>query len=82
MGKTYLGEKREVLVRVELPDPHADKTVKALVTLKGWSAHIVEEMEKIEQKPLATLIRELVEEGIRARIAKFGLEGAAEEGDE
>lgn len=78
MSKKNLGEKKEVLLRVELPDPHAHKTVKGFVTLQGWSAHIVEELEEVQQKPRAAVLRELIEDGLRARMVD--LETDAEPG--
>lgn len=74
MTKKNLGEKKEVLLRVELPDPHAHKTIKALVTLQGWSAHIVEELEEVQQRPRATILRELVEDGLRTRMVDLDTE--------
>lgn len=67
MSKDYLGEPKELLLRVQVPGPHAEKSIRALVTLTGWMAHVVEELESVEQKPRAAIIRDLVEAGIRAR---------------
>lgn len=66
MSKKYPDEPRELLLRVQ-PDPHRDKTIKSLVTLTGWPAQVVEEIEAVEKRPMAQIVRDLVIEGIRAR---------------
>lgn len=71
------GGGREVLLRVKLPGSKEEK-VTAYVTLTGDTAVLVKEMEEVEKKPRATLIRELVEEALEAR--KVRLEGNETQG--
>lgn len=64
------GRGREVLLRVRLPAPEdedKEETINAYVTLTGRTALLIREMQQVEGKPRATLIRELIEEALEAR---------------